>query len=55
MNNCQQKKDYVIKIFGDIDTSKTAAIDRLPERFLKDGANVLQSFTKCLTLTLVFI
>ena len=31
----------IFKILRDIDTSKAAGIDRLPERFLKDGANVL--------------
>ena len=28
-------------ILRDIDTSKAAGIDRLPGRFLKDGANAL--------------
>ena len=35
------KKDYALKILRDINTSKAAGIDRLPGRFLKDGANVL--------------
>ena len=35
------EKDYILKILRDIDTSKAAGIDRLPGRFLKDGANVL--------------
>ena len=35
------KKDYILKILRDIDTSKAPGIDRLPWRFLKDGANVL--------------
>ena len=35
------QKDYIIKILGDIDTSKAAGIDKLPGRFLKDGANAL--------------
>ena len=35
------EKDYVLKILRDIDTSKAAGINRLPGRFLKDGANVL--------------
>ena len=35
------EKDYVLKILRDINTSKAAATDRLPRRFLKDGANVL--------------
>ena len=35
------EKDYVLKIFRDIDTSKAAGIDRLPGRFLKDGADAL--------------
>ena len=35
------EKDYVLKILRDIDTSKAAGIDRVPGRFLKDGADVL--------------
>ena len=35
------EKDYILKILRDIDTLKAAGIDRLPGRFLKDGANVL--------------
>ena len=35
------EKDYIIKILRDIDTSKAAGIDKLPGRFLKDGANAL--------------
>ena len=35
------EKDYVLKILRDIGTSKAAGIDRLPGRFLKDGADVL--------------
>ena len=35
------EKDYVLEILRDIDTSKAACIDRLPGRFLKDGADVL--------------
>ena len=35
------EKDYVLKILRDIDTSKAAGIDRLCERFLNDGSNVL--------------
>ena len=35
------EKDYVLKILRDINTSKAAGTDRLPGRFLKDGANVL--------------
>ena len=35
------EKDYILKVSRDIDTSKAAGIDRLPGRFLKDGANVL--------------
>ena len=35
------EKDYILKILRDIDTSKAAGIDRLPGRFLKDGANFL--------------
>ena len=35
------KKDYVLKILRDVDTSKAAGIDRLPGRYLQDGANVL--------------
>ena len=35
------EKDYVLKILRDIDTSKAAGIDRLPGKFLKDGADVL--------------
>ena len=35
------EKDYILKILRYIDTSKAAGIDRLPGRFLKDGANVL--------------
>ena len=35
------EKDYVLKILKDIGTSKAAGIDRLPGRFLKDGADVL--------------
>ena len=35
------EKDCVLKILRDIDTSKTTGIDRLPGRFLKDGANFL--------------
>ena len=35
------EKDYLIKILRDIDTWNAAGIDRLPGRFLKDGANVL--------------
>ena len=31
----------MLKILRDINTSKAAGIDRLPGRFLKDGANVL--------------
>ena len=34
-------KDYILKVLRDIDTSKSAGIGRVPERFLKDGANVL--------------
>ena len=37
----QTEKNYILKILRDIDTSKAAGIDRLPERFLQDGANVL--------------
>ena len=35
------EKDYILKILRDINTSKAAGIDRLPGKFLKDGANVL--------------
>ena len=35
------EKDSILKILRDINTSKTAGIDRLPGRFLKDGADVL--------------
>ena len=35
------EKDYVLKILRDINASKTTGIDRLPGRFLKDGADVL--------------
>ena len=35
------EKDDALKILRNIDTSKAAGIDRLPGRFLKDGANVL--------------
>ena len=35
------KKDFVLKMFRDIDTSKAAGTDRLPGRFLKDGVDVL--------------
>ena len=35
------EKDYLLTILRDINISKAAGIDRLPERFLKDGANVL--------------
>ena len=35
------EKDYAVKIQRDINTQKAAAIDRLPGRFLKDGADVL--------------
>ena len=35
------EKEYIVKILRDIHTSKVAGIDRLPERFVKDGANVL--------------
>ena len=35
------EKNYILKILRDINTSKAAGIDRLPGRFLKDGANVL--------------
>ena len=34
-------KDYILKILREINTSKAAGIDRLPGRFLNDGANVL--------------
>ena len=36
-----REKDYALEILRDIDTSKADAIDRLPGRFLKDGADVL--------------
>ena len=35
------KKDYILKMLRDINTSKAAGIDRPPEIFLKDGVNVL--------------
>ena len=35
------KKDYVLKILRDNNTSKAAGIDRLPGRFLKECAGVL--------------
>ena len=35
------EKDYILQILIDIDTSKPVGIDRLPGRFLKDGANIL--------------
>ena len=35
------EKDYVLKTLKDINISKAAGIDRLPRRFLKDGADVL--------------
>ena len=35
------EKYYILKILRDIDTSKAAGIDRLPGRFLKDGADFL--------------
>ena len=35
------EKDHILKILRDINTSKATGIDRLPGRFLKDGANVL--------------
>ena len=35
------EKDYTVKIQRDINTQKAAGIDRLPGRFLKDGADVL--------------
>ena len=34
------EKYYILKILRDINTSKAASIDRLPGRFLNDGANV---------------
>ena len=42
------EKGYILKILIDIDTTKSTGIDRLPARFLKDGAilylNRLQIF-----------
>ena len=35
------EKENVLKILRDIDTSEAASINRLPGRFLKNGANVL--------------
>ena len=35
------EKDYLLKVLRNINTSKAAGIDRLPGRFVKDGANVL--------------
>ena len=35
------ENNYILKILGDIDTSKAVGIDRLPGRFLKDGSDVL--------------
>ena len=35
------EKHYLLKVLRDIVTSKAAGIDRLPVKFLKDGANVL--------------
>ena len=35
------EKDYVLKIWGDTNTSKATGIDRLSRRFLKDAAEVL--------------
>ena len=47
------EKDYELKILRDIDTSKVAGIDRLPERFLKDGTDVLAKLvTNILSLSI---
>ena len=35
------EKDYLLKVLRNINTSKAGGIDRLPRRFVKDGANVL--------------
>ena len=35
------EKDYVLRILRDIDNSKATGIDRIPGKFLKDGADVL--------------
>ena len=34
------ERDYVFTILRDIDTSKALGVNRLPGRFLKDGADV---------------
>ena len=34
------ERDYVFTILRDIDTSKAVGVNRLPGRFLKDGADV---------------
>ena len=49
------EKDYVLKILRDIDTWKAAGIFRLPERFLKDGTDVLaKPVTNIFNLSIYF-